>query len=370
MTVQSIRAPGATTIVVDTVAGVSAKFFGSMGTPHTFIDPITSEQIIVISEATCVDFAGHVDGANIEIDAISPGYTDTDGSAINDIVVIRPTTSWANNVHDALNQSHNDDGTMISGLPLISPLLEGTISGWINANESWAYASASTITVPTNATAKYDVGDYIQLTQSSTVKYFVITALTATVLTVSGLGGVTVANSAITLNSYSKARNPHGLPIKQDWWQEIGRTTLGSAGNALTANFVAKKYLRFHWNVLPSGSISVALTFNGDTAANYSFRYFLTGGSFGVAASATSVNALVGGAINGYGYADVTNIATAQKQGKLSSIYATTLASDTVNWTEFWFNWVNLSNQITSITLATSTNNFAAGSELVVLGHD
>lgn len=101
MTVTNVRSPSATTVQVNTVANLPPKFYGSMGTPHTFTDPITSETITVISEATAVDFAGHVDGSNIEIDEIAAGYTDN-GSEVGDIVIIRPVTSWANLVAEFL----------------------------------------------------------------------------------------------------------------------------------------------------------------------------------------------------------------------------------------------------------------------------
>lgn len=111
-TIQSSRSPGATTIDVDTVLGINpAGFSGSMGTPHTFTDPITSEEITVISEATCVDFTGHVDGTNLEIDDIAPGYTDA-GSEIGDVVIIRPTTQYSDNLADVLEAAHNDDGSL------------------------------------------------------------------------------------------------------------------------------------------------------------------------------------------------------------------------------------------------------------------
>ena len=110
-TVQSVRSSGATTLVVDTVQGINTKFHATMGTPHTFVDPVTSETITVISEATAVDFKGHVDGGNLEIDTIAPGFTDA-GSAVNDIVIIKPTTQWADNVASVLAVEHNDDGTL------------------------------------------------------------------------------------------------------------------------------------------------------------------------------------------------------------------------------------------------------------------
>lgn len=111
-TVQNSRSPGASTIIVDTVLGINgAGFAGSMGTPHTFTDPVTSETITVISEATAVDFTGHVDGSNLEIDDIAPGYTDL-GSEVGDIVVIRPTTQYADNLASVLEVAHEDDGTL------------------------------------------------------------------------------------------------------------------------------------------------------------------------------------------------------------------------------------------------------------------
>lgn len=111
MTVQTLRSPGATTAIVNTVANVPTKFYGTMGAPHTFTDPVTGETITIISEATAVDAAFSVSGSNIIIDAIAPGYTDTRGSLVGDIIVIKPVTEWANNLYNVLAQSHNNDGT-------------------------------------------------------------------------------------------------------------------------------------------------------------------------------------------------------------------------------------------------------------------
>ena len=49
---------------------------------------------------------------------------------------------------------------------LASPHFTGSIDGWISADETWAYASATTITVPAGATSKYSAGDKIKLNQS------------------------------------------------------------------------------------------------------------------------------------------------------------------------------------------------------------
>lgn len=110
-TVQTLRTAGSSSILVDTVLNINpAGFSASMGTPHTFTDPVTSEVITVISEASAVDFTGHINSGHIEIDTIAPGYTDA-GSKVGDIVVIRPTNQWADNLASVLAAAHNDDGT-------------------------------------------------------------------------------------------------------------------------------------------------------------------------------------------------------------------------------------------------------------------
>ena len=83
--------------------------------------------------------------------------------------------------------------------------------GWVPANESWAYASATTITVPSGATSKYRKGDKIKLKQT-TVKFFSIVGVADTVLTITAGSTYTLTNAAITENCFSKVENPQGFP--------------------------------------------------------------------------------------------------------------------------------------------------------------
>lgn len=83
--------------------------------------------------------------------------------------------------------------------------------GWMPADETWTYASASTITVPTGAASKYQKGDRIKFTQT-TVKYAVIVTVADTLLTIAVNTDYTVANAAITANYYSHQANPIGYP--------------------------------------------------------------------------------------------------------------------------------------------------------------
>ena len=84
--------------------------------------------------------------------------------------------------------------------------------GWTAAGESWTYASATTITVPTDATTKYNAGMFIKITQSTGgTKYGMISVVAATLLTIIWLGGATLANEAITSPAYSIAQSPLGV---------------------------------------------------------------------------------------------------------------------------------------------------------------
>jgi len=83
--------------------------------------------------------------------------------------------------------------------------------GWQPAKETWTYASASTITVPSGAASRYAKGDKIKLTQT-TVKYFYVIGVADTVLTVTGGSNYTVANAAISNNFYSHQLKPIDFP--------------------------------------------------------------------------------------------------------------------------------------------------------------
>lgn len=117
-------------------------------------------------------------------------------------------------------------------------VLEAQSNGWISANETWAYASATTITVPSGAASRYKKGDKIKLTQK-TVKYFYVTAVSDTLLTVTGGSDYTLANAAITDNYYSHSANPMGFPT---WFNYT--PTLGAAGT-MTYTSTTVTYAKF-----------------------------------------------------------------------------------------------------------------------------
>ncbi len=98
-------------------------------------------------------------------------------------------------------------------------LYTNTRDGWnpaessVGVAETWAYASASTITVPAGAASRYKVGDKIKITQPTLgVKYFNLGVVADTLLTVVINTDYTIADEAITSPYSSKADNPSGFP--------------------------------------------------------------------------------------------------------------------------------------------------------------
>lgn len=101
--------------------------------------------------------------------------------------------------------------------------------GWRSANETWTYASATTITVPSGATGKYSVGDKVRIYQANTTKYFYIVGVTSTVLTITGGTDYTLTNSTINNPCTSRRATPVGFPGEFAYTPTWTNLTVGSA---------------------------------------------------------------------------------------------------------------------------------------------
>ena len=119
--------------------------------------------------------------------------------------------------------------------------LANDLGGWIPAGETWTYASATTFTISGDKTDKYQVGDFIKLTQT-TVKYFRVTNVSYsspnTTVTIDGLVLSTFASATVTSPYYSKASNPQGFPQRE---VELYNNSTGTNGTVTlsetSANF-------------------------------------------------------------------------------------------------------------------------------------
>lgn len=163
-----------------------------------------------------------------------------------------------------------------------------------------------------------------------------------------------------------------GNPI--DWWEEIGRTTLGSAGDTITVSSLpARKYLKVLIDSRDTGgTLSIKVTFNGDTGSNYAQRGLdnavettftsQTGITLSTSTNATSSKVI----------AEIENIPTIAKLWNSITVNRGPAGAGSLpaNRTVY-AKWENTSAQISSITVTNSgTGDYAIGSEVVVLGHD
>lgn len=97
-----------------------------------------------------------------------------------------------------------------------SPVIGGTayadyLSGWTAGSGTWTYASSTTMTVPSADAAAMSTGTRIKLTQT-TAKYFYVTGISGTTVTLNGGTDYTLANAAITSPLYSNTGVPTGFP--------------------------------------------------------------------------------------------------------------------------------------------------------------
>lgn len=209
------RATSATTLVVDSVDNWPQKFIFATGTlnANNYITPAS----------LCIMY-GHLDTGDIIIDGYAPGYTDS-GNTSGQVAIIKPATYWADEVVALAQVVHDNDGK----LKVDAPITGGSTiaDGWISAEPSsaWTYSAwdATTriaqITVPTDATTKYQAGDRVKFTQPTDgVKYGIIHKVEATTLHVFLPSGTDFDNEDVTSPFFSRVKNPFGFDSNPILW--------------------------------------------------------------------------------------------------------------------------------------------------------
>lgn len=130
-------------------------------------------------------------------------------------------------------------------------------TGWNQITETFTYASATTITVTSGATNRWQSSDKLMLTQHGSVKYFWIVAVADTLLTVVCNGAVVVENTGtypITVISYSRIENPFGFPFSFTFTPVA---TYGVARNLPTNAPASGRISIVHGRATVDGSVSV-----------------------------------------------------------------------------------------------------------------
>lgn len=159
------------------------------------------------------------------------------------------------------------------------------------------------------------------------------------------------------------------------WWEELGRTTLGSGADTISvSSFAARKYLKVLISgIATGGTISAAVTLNGDTGTNYAQRSATNDSADASSTSATSFGVFPAtAAYPQFATLDIINISAQEKLIIVQSMTQNSAGAGNLPARYYATSkWANTAAQITTITATNGgTGDYAIGSEMVVLGHN
>lgn len=346
--VTSSRTAGATTLACDNLAGWPTSATSAV---HFSTYQINTNGAVVAG--TQIDWKGLVSGNNIGTLTRLAGATDA-GNSIGDVVEAMPTGSWAQGLYDWGTAEHNTQG--VHALTANSSITSSKIITSLNDTNG-----NELIRVTPTASAVNDIT--------------VINGATGNSPQIAASGDDTNVDIRLTPKGTGNVkRGVTGGSI--DWWEEIGRTALVANADVISVTIPARKFLRVLVTLIPTGgTIDHGFRFNGDTAANYSYRRSING-------SADTTSGLVNYAYFDSGTltttlvaidATIINILNQDKLIMGSVIGRSTAgASSAADKVEYADKWANTAAQITTITCnnTSGTGDFAIGSEVIVLGHD
>jgi len=195
--------------------------------------------------------------------------------------------------------------------------------------------------------------------------------VTTAAITDSSVTTAKINNDAVTATKIDWASTGANGGI---WWEELGRTTLGSAGDTITVSSLpARKYLQIRFYIIASGNIDLdGIRFNGDTGANYAYSKDVGDGAANASATGQTKIEIRATATTGnfIGTLDIVNIST-QPKLLTGNVYINLLASGAGAPVGVSAIWGNTADSISSISFTNNeSGDYAIGSEIVVLGHN
>lgn len=273
----------------------------------------SSENVTIAANATG---STRYDFVYIKVDADKLNNPAADGTDVVTLVTQRSTTTnsdsngaLANGLLIAVVTVTNG-ASSIANSDIADCRMPITGASWQSANETWAYSSADSptfvVTVPSDATGKYTVGMKVRLWQGSW-KFFIITAVSSTTLTLYGGTDYTLTNAGISNPMYSGRRVPVGFPMDPTKWTVTWSSTVDTTisttvqGTWYNIGSFSISIPIGAWNVstkLPGyitpGSGETALSTANNSASDVNFRTYLNpGGLAQNMAVTTSVSSTV-----------------------------------------------------------------------------
>jgi hypothetical protein len=163
------------------------------------------------------------------------------------------------------------------------------------------------------------------------------------------------------------------------WWEEIGRTTLASAGDTISVqNLPAFKYLKVYLTAISTGgTIDTSIRLNNDSSNIYSQAAFYNNSGAPAVDAGTSLTGITVDAFTSasgtvtFSTIDISNLSTHSKRMVGATVSEQTSGAGSAP-TPYNFTGKYVSNtQVSRIDfLNAGTGDFAIGSEVIVLGHN
>lgn len=257
---------------------------------------------------TAIDITvGRVDSSGTATPSLKAVYTGTlSGTTVSNLTLVEGTdqthasgtpveitftaAQW-NDLIDHLLLHTDQDGTLKAGavdgagvlasnVVTNAKVLDGTLElnakaapwdGWTTGSGTWTYASATTFTVPAADAAAMAVGTKIKLTQT-TAKYFYVTGISGTTITVTGGSDYTVANAAITSPNFSNVATPASFPQYFNWTPTLSNITKGSGTESARFIMISKEFV-FRYSLIFAANSAMGsnptISFPITTASTY-----------------------------------------------------------------------------------------------------
>ena len=159
-------------------------------------------------------------------------------------------------------------------------------------------------------------------------------------------------------------------------WHEVGRTTLGSAGDNITVSSLAnKRYYMILADTLSTGSSQSQVQMGAgsiDTGTNYSVRFSNAGAADSTIVNDTDISISDTNSTKAFEVGYISNLAAKEKLGMFwNCLQSNAGAGNAPLRTESVGKWTNTSSALDTINLFNrQSGSYDTGSEIVVLGWD
>lgn len=250
---------------------------------------------------------------------------------------------------------------IMAGTPAGSPVAmsDVTIQSTLGAGVAWIKLATFTVAAGSTSVVNANISD---------------ARVAVTGLANSAVADGSIATAKLAAASVTAAKIDFTTGI---WWEELGRATLVATASSISIPSIpVRKYLKVILNVTPTGgTIAPAIRFNNDATNSYAGRH-MSNGSTATNTSISFIYLDVGGAVAEPHCATVevlNNIASQEKMMRgLAMRPNGSGAGIQVPMFDMVGKWANAVSQINRVDVISSagTGQFAAGSEVIVLGHN